>query len=416
MHVCRERPWLRNTTWVLGLLLAATSLATITHLLFPREKLCPDFIQFWTAAELLRAGESPYDIAGQTRVQQQLGWDRATDGAGRYDFMPYYYPPWLGLLCVPLLPLGYATARLTWFVVLIELLILSGHLLRDSAARLPRWGTLLLVPLFPFSVLDVLLGQVAPLILLLTAAAGCLLERRWDRSAGGMLAGMLTKPHLTLAVVAAVLLWSIKRGRWGAVQGFLVGLAVLGLASAWVVPDWPRQMLQAPTRIPLVTVERPWMSTTWYSLWRSVGLSGWLLWGAYALGAGSAAAMLVSSLRRWTCPLGEVFSVGIVAAFFIAPYARAYDQAVLIVPLILLVGRLRPVWATMLLVVCIVVPAVQLCWTAAWGLQGREVMLFWPPALLGTFWLVSRYQLPESPSKARNTIKGPFLTGDVNGS
>lgn len=172
-------------------------------------------------------------------------------------------------------------------------------------------------------------------------------------------------------------------------QGFLTGLVVLGLASACLVPDWPLQMLQAPSRNPLVTADRPWMSTTWYSLWQSIGLPSWALWGTYALGAVPAAGLLVYSIRDRTCPLGDVFGLGILAAFFIAPYARAYDQTLLIVPLIQLVGRLRPVWATMMLVVCIVLPAVQLCLTASWGLEGSEVTLVWPPPFMATLWMIS---------------------------
>jgi hypothetical protein len=390
MHFPRARCWFRGMAWVLGFLAATTILVAIARPVIPWQKICPDFICFWTAGELLYAGESPYDVGEQTRVQHQYGWDKATNGAGRYDFMPYYYPPWLGLLCVPLLPLGYGTARLTWFVLQLELLVLSGYLLRGSAAGLPRWGTLLLAPLFAFSLLAALLGQITPLILLLTAAAWQLLERRWDRSAGWMLAGLITKPQLTVALVPAVLLWSIKQRRWGALQGFLAGLVVLGLASACLVPDWPLQMLQAPKRTPLVTTDFPWMNTTWYSLGRNVGLTGWALWGTYALGAVAATGLLVRSVRARTCPLSDVFGLGILAVFFIAPYARAYDQAVLIVPLIVLVGRLRPIWTTMLLIVCIILPYVQLCLCATWGPEGREVMLSWPPLLLALFWSLSR--------------------------
>jgi hypothetical protein len=392
MHFPRGRPWFRGMAWVLGLLAVTTVLVAIARPIVVWQKVGPDFLCFWTAGELLRAGESPYDVTGQTRVQHQYGWDKATDGAGRYDFMPYYYPPWLGLLCVPLLPLGYATARLTWFIVQIELLVLSGFLFRDNAPGLPRWGTTFLAPLFAFSMLAALLGQVTPLILFLMAAAWRLLESRWDRSAGWILAGLMTKPQLALALVPAVLFWSIKQRRWGAVQGFLAGLAVLGLVSTCLVPDWPLQMLQAPNQAPLVTADRPWMSTTWYSLWRTVGLSGWALWGTYVLGAVPVAGSLVGLIRERTCPLGDVFAWSILAAFFIAPYARAYDQAVLIVPLILLSGRLRPAWATMLLVVCIVLPAVQLCLCATWWSEGREVMLSWPPLLLTMLWFLSRYQ------------------------
>lgn len=370
-------------------MVTTTTLVATVRIVLPPEKICPDFIAFWTAGELLRAGESPYDAAGQTRVQHQYGWDKTKDGAGLYDFMPYYYPPWLGLLCVPLLPLGYGTARITWFVVQLELLALSGYLLRDRAAKLPHWGPLVLAPLFAFSLLAALLGQVTPLILLLAAAAWRLLEVRWDGAAGWMLAGLMTKPQLTVALVPAVLLWSVKRGRWGVLWGFVAGLLVLGLAGTCLVPDWPLQMLQAPARSPLVTSERPWMSTNWYSLLRSAGLTGWSLWSAYVAAAIPVTGLLLRSIGRKTCPLSDLFSLGLLGAFFIAPYAREYDQTLLLIPLLVLVGRLPPLRATVLLVVCIVLPAFQLYTLTSEGAETREVVFLWIPLLLTVLWFSS---------------------------
>src|SRR4051812_1042860 len=123
------RSWLRPMGWSLGFVLATIFLAYFGKEAFPSEKLCPDFIQFWTAATLIKAGQSPYDADLQASIQRGLGWDKATVGEGLYAFLPYYYPPWLGLACVPLLPLGYPTARLVWFVFLGDLLLAAGFLL-----------------------------------------------------------------------------------------------------------------------------------------------------------------------------------------------------------------------------------------------------------------------------------------------
>ncbi len=405
MYIPRERLWFRGAAWVIGLVTATTVLVALARPLISGQKFCPDFICFWAAGKLLSAGESPYDAAGQTRVQQEYGWNKSEDGVGRFDFMPYYYPPWFALLCVPLLPLGFATASFAWLLIQFELLALSGYLLRGSAPGLPRWGTLVLVPVFVFSTLAARLGQATPLILFLMVAAWQLLERRWDRSAGWMLAGLMTKPQLTLAIIPAVLFWSIKQRRWGALQGFLTGLVVLGLASACLVPDWPLQMLQAPSQTPLVTTERPWMSTTWYSLWRTIGLSGWALWATYALGAVPVIGLLVYSVRQRACPLSDVFGMGILAAFFLAPYARYYDLAVLIVPLILLIGRMRPGWATMLLIACTALPAIQIVFLGSTGRGDREETLIWPALLLAALWVFSRYWQP-------GVLSRPFLVLD----
>jgi hypothetical protein len=56
----------------------------------PWRNLFPDFICYWTAAELVASGHSPYDPELQARIQQDLGWDEATHGLGLCPFLPYY--------------------------------------------------------------------------------------------------------------------------------------------------------------------------------------------------------------------------------------------------------------------------------------------------------------------------------------
>ena len=71
-------------------------------------------------------------------------------------------------------------------------------------------------------------------------------------------------------------------------------------------------------------------------------------------------------------------------------------------PLILLAGRMRPGWATVLLMVCIVLPALQIVLLGAIGRGDREVTLIWPPLLLAVLWFFSRcWQPGRSVSAAR---------------
>src|SRR5262245_19779939 len=105
------RTKVRLLLWVIGFLATTSAAALACSRLVPSEKLCADFVQFWTAGQLLATGRSPYDAEEQARVQRELGWERDKQGLGLYDYLPYYYPPWLGLACTVLLPLGYQTAK-----------------------------------------------------------------------------------------------------------------------------------------------------------------------------------------------------------------------------------------------------------------------------------------------------------------
>ncbi len=88
------------------------------------------------------------------------------------------------------------------------------------------------------------LGQTPPLVIAGLVAALVFLERGHDRAAGVALAWAVVKPQLAVVAVPAALLWSCRRGRWGVLSGFSATLAALSLSAAWIVPDWPIEMLR----------------------------------------------------------------------------------------------------------------------------------------------------------------------------
>src|SRR5262249_39648264 len=77
-----DSPWV----WLAGLTLLAAGCVWALRAVAPWEKITPDYICYWAAGKLVASGQSPYDEALQTRLQQERGWDRAADGLGKYDF------------------------------------------------------------------------------------------------------------------------------------------------------------------------------------------------------------------------------------------------------------------------------------------------------------------------------------------
>ena len=55
-------------------------------------------------------------------------------------FLPYYYPPWFAMLTVALVPLGYYGGKVTWFVLIADLVLLTGYLLRKTIPGVPAGG------------------------------------------------------------------------------------------------------------------------------------------------------------------------------------------------------------------------------------------------------------------------------------
>ena len=47
-----------------------------------------DFVEYWSAGQLLRGGQNPYDVDALHAVQQELGWTREQP-------LRMWNPPWL---------------------------------------------------------------------------------------------------------------------------------------------------------------------------------------------------------------------------------------------------------------------------------------------------------------------------------
>jgi len=361
-----------------------------------------DFRCFWSAGVLVSSGQSPYDVALLARVQQQYGWDKATTGGGLYDLQPFYYPPWFALFCAVLVPLGYHNAQLAWLVGSFELLVVCGILLRRVLGEVPPLISIVMVPAFGFSVLCALMGQLTPIILFSVVVAWRLLEGGWDRVAGMVLVGATIKPDRAALLVLALFLWSASRRRWGMIQGFMAALVVLSLASAFLWPTWPMQMLQSTRDTPLPTEFFPWIGTTWLLVLKTLRLRGWSLWAAYLVVALPFAAVMIGTALRRSSSLADVLAVSLLAFFFVAPYSQPYDFPLLLIPLLVLVGHLRTQLARMALILPMTflpylhfayVGRMRLGWIPELS-PAPKVTLFWVPLLLACLWISSKMRGP----------------------
>jgi hypothetical protein len=379
-----------------GFVLTTILLASIARAWVPAEKVGPDFIQFWTAATLLSSGQDPYDPGLQGAVQRGLGWDKASDGLGVYDFLPYYYPPWLGLACVPLLPLGYPLAKLTWLVLNARLLPAASHLLRDTIEGNSRWVRYVLILAFGPSVLATLMGQISPLILFLIAAAWTLLnDGRRDPAAGAVLALATTKPQLTGLLVLGLLCRSARSGRWGVIRGFAATLAAACPICALVIPSWPLAMAKALGATPLPYVHFPGSGCSWLIVLKAVGLSGRLLAAGYALAAIPLALGFIRLAIDPRSRLDDLICASLIGPFFIVPYCRSYDLPVLLVPVLVLTGtRIREVAGCALLTALLTLPYFQHLASAGRRPRIEAAMLeytyFWIPLMVLVAWWSSR--------------------------
>jgi hypothetical protein len=384
--------------WFTCISLLTANLVLGGRAVMPWEKMFPDYITYWTAGSLVVKGQSPYNVDSQLELQRDLGWDKSINGRGVLDFLPYYYPPWFALACTLLVPLGFEGGKIAWFFLNLELLFLTGFLLRNAVPGLPRLIPVVAVPVFLLSLLALLLGQTTIVIAFLCAAVWRLLDHGWDRAAGAMLACLTTKPQLAAVLVVALGLWAVRQRRWGIIQGFVVTLALLCLASTVVLPSWPLEMLTATRRTSPPTDHFPWLGNAWFLILKTLGLRGWALWTLYLAVAVPVLCSVVRSALDPRHPLHDVISLGLLAVFFVAPYARHYDFVVLLIPALVLIGaRLSENAGGALLMILMIVPYVQFWLLARYRrlvVSGVDFLLectyFWIPVLLATLWYATK--------------------------
>jgi MFS family permease len=300
---------------------------------------------------------------------------------------------------------------LAWFFVNVELTLATGYLLRRSVPEIPAWAPLVLVPCFLFSIAAMLLGQTTMLVFFLMALAWRLLDRHWDQSAGVVLAWLTIKPQLTAVLLLALLVWLIRNRRYKAVAAFFVTGVLLGLVSSLVLPSWLPDMLNAPRLTPSPTEFFPWIGNTWFLLLRSLSLEGPMLWLLYLIVALPFLGYVLKAAFQRSTTLAHVLALSILAAFFVAPYARHYDFPVLLIPVMALLGK-RPSLLTAALVVpaLVVLPFVQMSllvdYKASHDPNGWfvvECTYFWIPVLCLAAWFLAnlaarRQRAPLSPA------------------
>ncbi|MBS2029102.1 MAG: DUF2029 domain-containing protein [Deltaproteobacteria bacterium] len=214
----------------LAALLAVVALAPLGELAFipgivaelPRM----DFIEYWGAAKLLVSHQNPYDASIMATLQA---------AAGRTEpVVMMWNPPWALAFVLPLAALPLEAAHALWLIVQLGALGLACARLWRRFCGAPELRPLAVA--MPIAFLPVfsamLVGQVAPLLLLGVALfLDCSDENR-DVSAGLALALIAVKPHALLLLGLAVGVQALRERRWRLIVSSAVALAVLaGLAS-----------------------------------------------------------------------------------------------------------------------------------------------------------------------------------------
>jgi len=295
-----------------------------------------DFAMFITAAQILKEGGNPYDHnllfrrekAFLDRLGLPITKDRPVVRVGN--------PPLLFWAMEPLTQLGFQAAALAW-LVLMYALSLVGVL---ATMAYLGWKQRLLPCLFFALMPQVLLGPFyGNIVCLVFAALGCSLAllKRYPLIAGALCSIALVKPPVALPVVLLILLrHPAQRNRM--VAGFVGAVACLSAVTVLalgphVLGLWLTGMIQYSRDIQ----SSPDVAS---------------LSGLYVRNAGVVlrtsleimAIVVALTLTAWWWwrhrAATELPLAGLCVVWFLAaPYAHFFDEVLLTLPILILIGR-----------------------------------------------------------------------------
>jgi Glycosyltransferase family 87 len=296
-----------------------------------------DFVEYWTAAQLLIQHQNPYSLAEVFRMEHAAGFEQSVP-------IMLLSPPWILPAIAPIgLMHSYGLACLIWMIALISAVAWASRMLMDvyfDELRLPEISdTALYRGMFAFTFFPVLLclrySQTAPLMLL--GIAGFLYYKQKNRTitAAGFLSLTLIKPHLFYLVWLAVVLRSVRQRQWKLLACTTAFVAAASGVAVLLDPHAFRQYLDL--------IRNPYMeaypSGVTAGIRRLLGGVGtfWIQFLPPIAGLGWFAVYWLRHRANWswTERLPMLLTISVITS----AYGWLFDQTVLALPVIALAAR-----------------------------------------------------------------------------
>ena len=349
-----------------------------------------DFIEYWSAGQLLQGGQNPYDFEALYAVERRVGWVKERP-------LVMWNPPWLLALFYPLLMLPFGVAATIWFGLSLGILlgctVLTWRLFvpLTSPARLlvPLLATVIFAP----ALLTLRMGQVSVLILLGIVGFLHLEGKGNDFWAGAFLVLLTLKPHITYLLWVAIAWWVITRKRWKVLWGLGGTLLVLCALLTPLRPTWALDYLGALSQPPLY-----WRAPVLGTVLRI--LFGWdRTWLQYLLSLILCPLVLVAlHRRRATFVWKDVASPLLLLSVPTAVYGWSFDQLVLLIPYLQAVAWLRechhehPISSLIVATGLLSINGLMLWCNAR---LGDDLYLLWAPLAWGLLYGVGQWALGQ---------------------
>ena len=183
-----------------------------------------DYIQYWSAGQLLAHGQNPYDVLAILRIEQSAGMD---DNTPKISLSP----PVALELALPFGYMGPKAGLIVWLLAELGCAGLAAWIMWFLQGR-PQGRYHLLIFVFPPTLGCLMAGQLG-VFFLLEVVIFLWLHKTRPWLAGAALVLLALKPHLFLPCVVVLVLWSAGRRDFRILAGFLTALAAgCGLSLA----------------------------------------------------------------------------------------------------------------------------------------------------------------------------------------
>lgn len=326
MYRTKRACLLRLLTWVallFGMVLVVW--LSLNFLLLKFSTPSGDFIEYWSAGQLLLEGANPYDPEALLLLQRAIGREEPRP-------LLMYNPPWVLPMILLFALLPYSVGRFLWFSFHSVVLLLCASLIWRLYGGVWKrvWISWVLIFTF-FPTFELLLaGQIGAFILL-----GVVLFLYFEHRGMGVAAGISTlfvavKPQVCYLFWFVLLLWCFRYKKWSVLLScFLVFLAALAISLVFN-PQVFNQYLYMVVNHPPVE----WITPT-------LGAALRLLWGAEKFGLQFVSVVLGGGwlVYRWyhhrlDWNWKEEMPGLLFVSILTSPYVWTHDYIVVILPVI----------------------------------------------------------------------------------
>jgi hypothetical protein len=288
----------------------------------------PDYLSLWAAGNLLSRGISPYDLGPWRELVYQIGW-------------VFLYPLPVAILFIPFGLLPYWFSYFLWLILSQAMIVASALILisfweygNKLIYLLPVMAGLVI---FRPVIVTVRNGQIVSLLLFLTVLGLLLYLRKRPILAGLALTGLILKPSLGLPVLAGIGFCFLFRKEFKAISGLAVGIA-LWLGSGFLFDlKWIERFLGIGRDVldmRWVTAPTIWGVSDYFCKGREQCTNIVSIFGIVVF-----LALFIFLIWRARHDLFAAVSICTIIPLVISPYAWGYDQILLVIPILYLIGR-----------------------------------------------------------------------------